>query len=213
MGYIYKITNLMTKKMYIRQTYNDIDKRFKDHFKKNSNCRYLKNAFEKYGKENFKIELVLICFDEDLNNFEIEYIKKYNTLVPNGYNLRNGGNNGKHHEETKIKISKILKNYYLIHPHTNTWLGKTHTEETKKKISDANKGRKLTEETITKMKENGEKYYKKVVKIDPKTNNILEEYINCTVAAKKNNTSKAAISMVCNGKRIQLKGYIYKYIE
>lgn len=42
---------------------------------------------------------------------EIYYINKFNSIVPNGYNLRSGGNNGgKHNEETKRKISETLKN-------------------------------------------------------------------------------------------------------
>ena len=36
-----------------------------------------------------------------MNAYEVEYMRKYNTLVPNGYNLREGGNSGKHHEDTK----------------------------------------------------------------------------------------------------------------
>ena len=30
-------------------------------------------------------------------------------MVPNGYNLRNGGNSGRQHEETKNKISKTIQ--------------------------------------------------------------------------------------------------------
>jgi hypothetical protein len=64
-------------------------------------------------------------------------------MVPNGYNLRKGGNSGKHHEETKKKISDSLKfRTDIFRPKTNYRLGKYHTEETKKKISDAMKNRK-----------------------------------------------------------------------
>ena len=42
MGYIYKIRNLNTGKLYIGQTIRDLDTRWNEHKKINSNCRYLK---------------------------------------------------------------------------------------------------------------------------------------------------------------------------
>ena len=80
MGYIYLITNKIDGKKYIGQTVEkDINNRWKCHLKKSSNCRYLKYAFEKYGKENFKFQIVVICFDKDLDLYEEEYMKRFNT--------------------------------------------------------------------------------------------------------------------------------------
>ena len=50
----------------------------------------VKRAFEKYGFDNFVFEMICICFDEDLDKFEIQYMTKFNSIVPNGYNLRAG---------------------------------------------------------------------------------------------------------------------------
>ena len=110
MGYIYKITNKNTGKMYIGQTIQDLQERWRGHRSSKSNCRYLKSAIKKYGIYNFEFKLICVCFDNDMDKFENDYIKKYNTLVPNGYNLREGGNGGRHNEETKKKISESLKN-------------------------------------------------------------------------------------------------------
>jgi group I intron endonuclease len=110
MGYIYKIVNKIDGKTYIGQTIQDLEERWRQHRKTNSNCRYLKSAIKKHGIENFNFKLVCICFDDDLDKYETTYIKKYNAMVPNGYNLREGGNSSKHHEETKKKISEKLKN-------------------------------------------------------------------------------------------------------
>ena len=75
MGYIYVITNKINETKYIGQTIEkDINERWKSHFKKRSNCRYLKYAFEKYGKEKFKFEIICICFDEDCNKYEDFYL-------------------------------------------------------------------------------------------------------------------------------------------
>ena len=50
MGYIYKIRNLVNNKYYIGQTTQELEERWRQHKQKNSNCRYLKRAFNKYVK-------------------------------------------------------------------------------------------------------------------------------------------------------------------
>jgi hypothetical protein len=76
-------------------------------------------------------------------------MNKYNTIVPNGYNLREGGNSGRHNDETKKKISETLKNRTDI-IRCKSQLGKPHTDEIKKKISESLKGFKQTQESIQK---------------------------------------------------------------
>ena len=208
MGYIYKIQNLIDNKIYIGQTIQDIDIRWKQHKNQNSNCRYLKNAFNKYSINNFKFEIICICFDEDLDKNEIEYMKKYNSIVPNGYNLREGGNSGKHNQLTKDKISKALTGRIPVYKNgVNPNIGKKHIKETKYKIRIALLGMKKSKETCEKLALIGRK---KVIQYDI-NNNIISVFNSGKEAAEKNNTTKAAISMVCNGKRIQNKGYKYEY--
>ena len=112
MGYIYKITNLVNNKCYIGETIQNLEKRWKDHknaIKRDGGCKALKMAIKKHGIEKFKFEVIIICFDEDRLIYEKEYIKKYNSQVPNGYNILAGGQEGvlgfKHSEETKKIIS------------------------------------------------------------------------------------------------------------
>ena len=115
MGYIYTITNKTDNKTYVGQTVRELDTRWKDHLKKGSKCRYLSSAIKKYGVDNFVFKLVCITFDNQLDDMEIQYIEKYNCLVPNGYNLRLGGNSGTHNAETKQKIAEtLLKNMKVI---------------------------------------------------------------------------------------------------
>lgn len=105
-GEIYKITNIITNKMYIGQTrshYLNKGKyrpfgyigRFKSHVSKSkrssTSYRYLNSAINKYGAENFKCELIKVCDVNDLDIYEIKFIKELNTKYPNGYNLTNGG--------------------------------------------------------------------------------------------------------------------------
>ncbi len=202
MGYIYKITNKIDNKIYIGQTTQDLEVRWKGHLKKNSNCRYLKSAFNKHGLDNFKFELVCITFDENLDAIETEYIKKFNSLVPNGYNLREGGNSSKHNEETKKKISASMKGRTDI-VHAKPQLGKPHTEETKQKLREFNTGKKHTLESLKKMS-------KTVLQLDIE-DKIINKYYSAREAGRVTGISSSSIINCCNGKKEMAKGFKWKY--
>jgi group I intron endonuclease len=114
MGSIYKITNSKNNKIYIGQTVGDVNKRFKKHLSQincKNVCSALYSAFSKYGKENFIIETIVNgdYTKEELNELEVFYIKEYNSMSPNGYNLQSGGNSFIVAESVKIQISESLK--------------------------------------------------------------------------------------------------------
>ncbi len=99
-GYIYKITNIINEKCYIGQTIRSVEQRFKEHFHPSSTCVFLKRAMLKYEREYFKVEILESIERESkselikkLNEIEVEYINKNNTLFPNGYNGCLGGGN------------------------------------------------------------------------------------------------------------------------
>lgn len=119
MGFIYKITNTINGKGYVGvTTMPDAIQRFKKHIYAiyyGNGCPVLGDAVKKYGEEAFKFEVLIICFDEDVYKYEQSYIEKYNTMVPNGYNVQEGGKQ------------------------VCTFLGKTHSEETKKILSEKSK--------------------------------------------------------------------------
>ena len=135
MGYIYLITNKINGKRYVGQTQQmDIQSRWRSHRKMSPTCigRYLLCAYRKHGIPNFKFQIICICFNEDCDRYEEEYIKKFNTLAPNGYNLQTGGRITKLSDETKQYMSKRQKEIV--------------TDERRKAISERTKGRKLTDE-------------------------------------------------------------------
>jgi group I intron endonuclease len=209
MGYIYKITNKIDNKIYVGQTIQDVEARWKDHLKKGSNCRYLKSAINKYGIDNFEFQLVCITFDNELDDMEIKYIEQYNSLVPNGYNLRLGGNSGRHNAETKQKISETLKKRYqngLIPPRSQ--LGIPHSEITKKKISESLKGQHRSQETINKWIISRRK--NKTIQFDMEGHR-LNSFDSCKEAAEYIGTTTANICMCCNGKTKTAKGFVWKY--
>lgn len=94
-GKIYIIKNTVNEKCYIGQTVQKLNKRFAQHKRLNEVCsnQLIYRAIKKYGAEKFYIELIEdgIPSRDELNKKEVEYIKKYNTLSPNGYNLCPGG--------------------------------------------------------------------------------------------------------------------------
>jgi group I intron endonuclease len=111
MGYIYKITHKDTGMSYIGLSI-DYEKRWNAHMNETSDNMYFHNALKKYGEDAFTWEILIICFDDDMGDYEKEYIKKYNTIRPNGYNLTEGGERGwRHHPDTlaRIKASKAGK--------------------------------------------------------------------------------------------------------
>ena len=91
--YLYMITNLINDKKYIGVT-NNPKKRWENHKCNNDPSMAIAKAIKKYGKENFRFEVLLsnIPIDE-IDNYEIGYIKKYHTHVSEkkGYNVSYGG--------------------------------------------------------------------------------------------------------------------------
>tara|TARA_B100001741_G_C16418795_1_gene535163 strand:+ start:177 stop:878 length:702 start_codon:yes stop_codon:yes gene_type:complete len=110
--------------------------RMKQHCKNNSNCTLLRRSIKKYGWENMKVEVLLQCAQEQLNYYEQQMIKAWDTLAPNGLNCTTGGEAGKRLSmETRQNISKGLRQAVLegrmVMP---SFSGRKHTEETKQKM-------------------------------------------------------------------------------
>ena len=151
MGSIYKITNTVNGKAYIGQTIHDAEKtRIRDHFRsKGKGSQLIKDDIEKYGQDAFTYEILHDgIIPEFLDTLEKEVIAKFNTLTPHGYNLTEGGGGGSRSEETRRKMSEAKKGK----PSPNK--GKPHSEEHRRKISEAMKGKTLSEETRRKISEN-----------------------------------------------------------
>lgn len=83
---IYKIENLLNNKVYIGQSIH-IERRWQEHCSKTSQS-LISKAIQKYGKENFSFQIVEEVDDITLlTELETKYIKTFNSLVPNGYNV------------------------------------------------------------------------------------------------------------------------------
>ena len=130
-NYIYLITNKINGKIYIGKHSTD---KLNDGYM--GSGKLIKKAIQKYGIENFTKEYLAFCdTEEKLNWLERFYIKKYKAREA-GYNLTDGGEgmlNPK--SEIREKLSNSHKG------EKNPMFGKPRSEETKRKISAAKKGK------------------------------------------------------------------------
>lgn len=119
---IYKITNLINNKVYIgKHKTTDINDSYM------GSGKVLLSAIQKYGIENFSKEILFIFQSEDeMNQKEKEIVNEDFVSQNCTYNLTLGGNGGFYY----INSSGIAK-----------FKGKTHTDETKRRISEASSGR------------------------------------------------------------------------
>jgi group I intron endonuclease len=145
---IYVITCKINAKIYIGQTWNDIHDRLIGHkgFARNNAkyCVKLENAINKYGEDNFNIEMLDTAQTQsEADTLEDFYILAGDT-IKNGYNIRRGGSHGKCSDETRAKMraSKLGDK--------NARFGKPISEKAKlaiEKLAEVRRGKKSSEET------------------------------------------------------------------
>ena len=202
-GIIYGWYNIKSGKWYVGQTIHP-NGRFNAHIRLSSSNdnTHFHRALRKYGLENF-----VYCILEDnvlrdnLNMKEQYWIEYYDSFY-DGYNMTAGGdgtlscvpwNKGKHgifSEETIKKMSKSLKGRFI--GENNPFYGKHHSIESRKKNSEAHKGRKA----------------KKVNQYD-KEGNFVHQWDS--MADIKRAGFKANICYCCQGKIPYANGFIWKY--
>ena len=106
-GYIYKYTS-PSGKSYIGQTTYSIYDRAGIDGKRYKNCSIFYRAIQKYGLENFTIEILDEVPENQLEELEKYYMKEFNTLKPNGYNYFEMGSGPR-----SVKLSTAIDVYDL----------------------------------------------------------------------------------------------------
>lgn len=219
MGIIYKLTCKITNKVYIGQTVRTLEERWYSHtyeaFKIKLKTK-ISRAIRKYGPDNFIREIIEnVSTQEELDEKEIYYIALFNSAKV-GYNINLGGRGGKHGESTKKKISKANTKRVWTPEMRETmsvailaWHGERgfvpKSEETKRKISEGNKGKKISAGA----KAVFDKYNKEQSKPIICLNNGIE-YPSITAVCKALNLNSGHMSYYFHGKCKHVKGYKFK---
>jgi group I intron endonuclease len=147
MFYVYKITNLVNGKVYIGKS-GHLEKRWRNHLsiaargKQDPSFSIIHAAIRKYGKDNFRFEIIESHYSEQESFDREKYwitecqsnIYKHGSKY--GYNLTDGGEGPTGcvpSEETRKKISEACSG------EKNGFYGKEHTVETKQILSKTKK--------------------------------------------------------------------------
>lgn len=216
---VYQHKNKINNKIYIGITKQEPEKRWGVNGANYKSSPHFFAAIQKYGWDNFEHNILFTNLTkEEACNKEQELIKFYNSMDRNfGYNSTLGGENFTMNKETKEKISQALKG-------NKNGLGKPCSEEKKKKISEAQKGREFSEEHKKKLSEAAQKRHvpcseekkKKLSKNYPnkkpvyceELNQVFESVQECS---KQLDIPATNISKICKGKGKTAKGYHFKY--
>lgn len=256
-GFVYVTTNLINGKKYVGQKkVTASDSHWKTYL---GSGRALKDAVEKYGKENFDRKIIDIAFSfEQLNRLELFYTQLFNVVADRKwYNLcyGGGGTNGvtgiKRSEETKQKLreSKLgEKNPNFGRIYTEEEIedlrrrmsgegnpmygkrgelspnyGKKHSEETKRKMSNAamgeknhNYGKPMSKEAKEKLSKYNKTHgnpHSKITAQYSLDGVLIKTYPNATQASAELNILHSCVCAACRGDQKTAGGYLWRYYD
>lgn len=209
---VYKITNLVNGKVYIGSSRN-IKKRITDHFKPSkisSRIKYpLYQDISKYGRKNFRIEILEECRIENLEELETKYIQQY--FGENCYNVSETSHNMKSEEGKKIHgefFSEWNKQQWGKESYRNE-RSKSSREIQLKRLENP----EYLEEKSKQLKKYTDTLKKKVGQFD-KQGNLINTFEGTREAERKTGINSSQISAVALGKpkRKTAGGYVWKYL-
>lgn len=190
---LYEHRNKKNGKRYIGVT-NNTTKRWYGKGKHYDGCPYFWSAIQKYGWDNFEHNVLVYDLSrEEASRLEKHFIKRFRTLAKEfGYNLAEGGTNAP------------------------TMLGKKHSEETKRKISESHRGIKLSEEQKRRHSEHMTGLM--VGKLNHKSRavrciNTGEVFESQRIAAQTMGVLQSKIWKCCNGEATHTHGLMWEYVE
>ncbi len=191
-GVIYILINKINSKCYVGQTTRSFNTRIAEYQQlKCKNQIFLYNAIKKHSFDNFTFQILAKAENQNqLNELESFYIDAFDS-IKNGYNLKEGGSNGKHSFLSKNKMSlSHLGSKNHMYGRTGSkagFFGKKHKPENMIKQQSGNAKRKIS-----------------VFCIETK-----EIFSSISEAAYKLNLNIGSISRLLKGKAKQTKGYSF----
>ena len=141
--YVYIHTCTVNGKKYVGVTGRNPESRWGKNGEGYLYNDHFRSAILKHGWDNFEHEVFEVDSKEEMYRKEVELISFYHSNDPEyGYNNSTGGEKSglgcRRSEEARRKISEAKKG--------KSHLGKPCSEETRRKISEANKGKTMSEE-------------------------------------------------------------------
>ena len=215
---VYQHKNKINGKVYIGITSQKPEQRWGSQGCNYKSSPHFYSAIQKYGWDNFEHNILFTELTKEQACLkEQELIKEYNSMNREfGYNSTSGGDIFTMNEETKQKISQAMMG-------NQNNLGHPCSEEKKKKISNAQKGREFTKKHKQKLSEAAknrhvpcseekkqilkEKSHKKPVYCE-ELDKIFESVQEC---GRQLGIPATNISKLCNGRGKTLKGYHLRY--
>ena len=215
---VYQHKNKINGKIYIGITSQKPEDRWGSQGCNYKSSPHFYSAIQKYGWNNFEHNILFTGLTKEQACLkEQELIKEYDLMNREfGYNSTSGGDIFVMNEETKQKISQAMMG-------NKNGLGHPCSEEKKKKISEAQKGRKFTKEHKQKLSEAAknrhvpcsedkkqtlkEKSHKKPVYCE-ELDKVFESVQEC---GRQLGIPATNISKLCNGRGKTLKGYHLRY--
>lgn len=232
-GYIYIVTNKLNGMQYIGQTRRTIEVRWKNHLRQlKSDVNYFHNSILKYGSDNFTIDILdtisaidIKTLTNELNKLEIYYIRKYDTLCPNGYNLTKGGGNNSINCDKPVdqydKYGNFIRSYnsaseaaYATNGSRkgiNNCCNRTVDKRNKRTYSSGGyiwrfKGDTYIEDSLK------NSLQRPIIQYDLE-GNILRHFDSIQSASRFTGFIPESIINCCKGKAKQCQGYVFLYYD
>lgn len=208
---IYLISNTINRKKYVGQTVQGITKRWARHCwlsTRNSSNMIISAAIAKYGEEAFFVSQIDSADSlEEANEKEVFWAKYYNCFAPHGYNLKAGGRTYCHlSEEVKKKIGDANR-------------GKRASDETRKRLSEAHKGFVVSDSTKQKLSRvnKGKRPHRNTIAASVEAcqkaysfinpSGCIINIVNLSLFCKENKLPRNRMNELANAKRDIYKGW------
>ena len=243
-GSVYLATNLVNNKVYVGITTRPLKTRISEHLydsdvAKGHHTTYFHYAMAKYGIKNFKFEILeeiehtsIEAMREILCALERKYIIEYKSNDKRfGYNLTDGGDGisgykmslGQREKLSSIHKGKILSDEHrakisaFMSSDKNPNRGRKLSEETKGKISKANKGKRSGLENPMygkkrpDLSERNKKKAKQVCQIDLQTGALIKIWNSLREIERETGFNRACINACCVNQVKQSHGYKWSF--
>ena len=213
---IYKIENLINGKVYIGQSI-EIERRWQKHLAATDDF-LIHKALRKYGKKNFSFVILEECDLLELDEKESFWIEKYNSIIPEGYNMISGGSNGVGLSKGIPVIQYTLQgDFFAEYPSANQASAITSIDHWS--ICACCRGEYIHSGGYQWRYKNSDLPVQRlnirtdftVLQLDKETNEILAEFPSLAAATAKTGIATSTISNVCKGKGKTAGGFKWKY--